>query len=346
MQYSRLGHSDLSVSRIALGTMTWGEQNTTAQAFEQLDLAIAAGINFIDAAEMYPVPPRAATYGDTERILGRWLQARGSRDRVIIATKVMSRSTDLDYVRGGNNRLDRNHISRAVDDSLRRLQTDYIDLYQLHWPERSTNCFGKLGYVHIDEPDVTPIAETLRVLGALVDSGKVRHIGVSNETPWGVMQFLRAAELHGLPRIVAIQNPYSLLNRSFEIGLAEVAHREQLGLLAYSPLGFGVLSGKYLDGARPAAARLTLFERFQRYTKPLCEQAARGYVELAQRHGLDPAQMALSYVHSRPFVTSTLVGATTLDQLRSNIDSLTVTLSPAVLEGIELLHRQIPNPAP
>ncbi len=345
MKYSPLGRTDLNVSRICLGTMTWGEQNTQDEAFEQLDYALAAGVNFIDTAEMYPVPPMANTYGTTETIIGHWLQARGNRDRVILATKVMSRSGDLQYVRGGNNQLNRTHIEQAVDDSLQRLQTDYIDLYQLHWPERNANFFGKLGYVHQDD-DSTPIAETLQVLGDLVKKGKIRHIGLSNETPWGVMTFLREAEKQGLPRVVSIQNPYSLLNRSFEVGLAEIAHREDVGLLAYSPLGFGTLSGKYLDDAKPAGARLTLFERFQRYTKPLAAQATQAYVELAREHALDPAQMALAYVNSRPFLTSNIIGATTMAQLESNIASIDLELDEAVLDGIDAIHNRLPNPAP
>jgi aryl-alcohol dehydrogenase-like predicted oxidoreductase len=330
--------------------MTWGEQNSEREAHAQLDLALAAGINFIDTAEMYPVPPKAETYGRTEQYIGSWLKARGHRDRVIIATKVMGRSDDLTYVRGGNTRLTRANIGAALDASLKRLQTDYIDLYQLHWPDRRTNTFGKLGYKHDSDDEPVPIEESLAALADLVKAGKVRHIGVSNETPWGVAQFLRLAETRGRrsdwPRIVSIQNPYNLLNRSFEIGLAEFAHREDVGLLAYSPLGFGVLTGKYLDGARPDAARLTLFTRFRRYTGEPGQQATRAYVELARRHGLMPAQMALAYVNTRPFLTSTIIGATTLEQLRDNIASIDLTLSDEVLAGIEAIHAANSNPCP
>lgn len=346
MKYARLGQTDIQVSQICLGTMTWGEQNSEAEAHAQLDAALAAGINFIDTAEMYPVPPYAKTYGLTERYIGSWLKQRNNRDRVILATKVMSRSQDLHYVRGGHNRLNREHIEAALTASLERLQTDYVDLYQLHWPDRNTNYFGRLGYQHDKQDRPTPIENTLRVLADLVAAGKIRHIGLSNETPWGVMTFLHMAEKFGLPRVVSIQNPYSLLNRTFEVGLAEVAHRESVGLLAYSPLGFGTLSGKYLDNARPAGARLTLFERFSRYTNEQALQATRAYVELARAHGLDPAQMALAYVNSRSFLTSTIIGATNLQQLDSDIASIDLTLSDAVLNDIEAIHRRIPNPSP
>ncbi len=345
MQYRRLGRTDLDVSLICLGTMTWGEQNTEAEAHQQIDAAVAAGVNFIDTAEMYPVPPKAETYGATEKYIGAWLKKRNQREKIILATKVIGRS-DFSYVRDGTQRLDRKNIEAALNVSLQRLQTDYIDLYQLHWPDRNTNYFGKLGYEY--DPDDSPVSigETLTVLGDLVAAGKVRHIGLSNESPWGVMTFLRAAERLGLPRVMSIQNPYCLLNRTFEIGLAEVAHHEDTGLLAYSPLGFGVLSGKYLNGARPAGARLTLSTRFTRYNNSAAIAATQQYVELAQRHGLDPAQMALAYVNSRTFLTSTIIGATNLEQLRNNIASVDVTLSPDTVSAIEAIHQRHPSPAP
>jgi len=346
MKYNQLGRTELKVSRICLGTMTWGEQNTEAEAHQQLDVALGAGINFIDSAEMYPVPPRAETYGRTEQYIGSWLKARNNRDQVIIASKVMSRSTDLNYVRDGDNRLDKKNILAAVEGSLSRLQTDYIDLYQLHWPDRRCNFFGQLGYVHDNDDEAIEIAETLEVLSALVSSGKVRHIGLSNETPWGTMEFLRLSQQLNLPRAASIQNPYSLLNRSFEVGLAEIAHRENIGLLAYSPLGFGTLSGKYLNNRNPKAARLTLFDRFQRYTNIPTQHAIAEYVTLAQQHKLDPAQMALAYVNSRSFLTSTIIGATTLEQLHSNINSIDLVLNNDVIEGIEAIHRRHPNPSP
>ena len=346
MQYRPLGHTDLNVSLICLGTMTWGEQNTEAEAHAQLDYAIAAGVNFIDTAELYPVAPKAETQGRSEEYLGTWLAKHGNRDKLIIATKACPSAGWVSYLRNGKARLDRPSIGTALNASLARLQTDYIDLYQPHWPERDTNFFGKLGYYHAPEKDGVAIGETLEALGDLVKSGKIRHIGVSNETPWGVAEYLRVAERKGLPRIASIQNPYNLLNRTFEIGLAEFAHREGVGLLAYSPLGFGVLTGKYLDGARPAGARLTLFDRFTRYTGDAGRRCTAAYVNLARAHGLDPAQMALAFVNSRPFLTSTIIGATTLDQLKTNIASADIVLTKAVLQEIEEIHQRQPNPCP
>ena len=346
MKYRKLGKTDIEVSEICLGTMTWGEQNTEAEAHQQLDAALATGVNFIDTAELYPVPPIGETYTLTEQYIGNWLKQRGNRDRVILATKVASRGDWLAHIRNGQACLDRKNIEAAIHGSLQRLQTDYIDLYQLHWPDRHTNFFGQLGFEFQPHEVTVPIEETLRVLADLVEAGKVRTIGLSNETPWGVMTFLRLAEQQGLPRVVSIQNPYSLLNRSFEVGLSEVAHREQCGLLAYSPLGFGMLSGKYLDGARPAGARLTLFERFSRYSNPQALAATAAYVNLARTHGLDPAQMALAYVNSRSFLTSTIIGATSMEQLASNLASTEIVLSDEVLAGIEAIHQQHPSPAP
>lgn len=343
MQTRPLGRTGLEVSRLCLGTMTFGEQNSEAEAHEQLDRAVAFGINFIDTAEMYPVPPMAATQGATERHVGSWLKRRGARDDVIIATKAVGPGHA--HIRGGA-RLTRDHILKAIDESLSRLQTDYVDLYQLHWPDRNTNYFGKLGYVHQDDEDATSLEESLGALKELVDAGKVRAIGLSNETPWGVMRALHLAETMGLPRVASVQNPYNLLNRSFEVGLAEVAHREDVGLLAYSPLAFGVLSGKYLDGAWPEKGRLTLYERFKRYTSPQAEAATEAYVGLAREHGLDPAQMALAFVNTRSFLTSNIIGATTMEQLESNLASESVKLEEAVLDGIEAIHRRYTNPCP
>ncbi|WP_293781138.1 NADP(H)-dependent aldo-keto reductase [uncultured Oxalicibacterium sp.] len=349
MNQHRLGRTDLHVSAIALGTMTWGEQNSEADAHAQLDLALDAGVNLVDAAEMYPVPPKAETQGLTERYLGSWLKKSGKRDRIVLATKATGPSRmahNPQHIRNGYNRLDRRGLTEALDGSLQRLQTDHIDLYQLHWPDRSVNIFGTREYVHHAEEETTPIEETLSILAEFVQAGKIRYVGVSNETPWGVAQFLRAAEQLKLPRIVSIQNPYNLLNRSFELGLSEFSHREQVGLLAYSPLAFGTLSGKYLNDVHPADGRLTLFSRFVRYTGPHAQTAIAAYVALAREHGLDPAQMALAYVNSRPFVTSNIIGATTLDQLRSNLASIQLTLSDEVLAGIEAIHARHPNPAP
>ncbi|MEZ5444951.1 MAG: NADP(H)-dependent aldo-keto reductase [Gammaproteobacteria bacterium] len=346
MKFARLGGTDLQVSRIALGTMNWGEQNTEAEAHAQLDYACAQGVNLIDTAELYPVPARAETYGRTEEIIGRWLRARRNRERVVLATKVCGRADWVPWIRGSRLRLDRANIQKAVDCSLKRLKTDYIDLYQLHWPDRDTNYFGKLGYTPGDDGEAVPIEETLCVLRDFVRIGKIRHVGVCNETPWGVMKALAAGERLGLPRIASIQNPYSLLNRTFEIGLAEIAHREQVGLLAYSPLGFGVLSGKYAGGARPAGARLTLFDRFKRYLTPEGEAATLAYVELARRHGMEPAQLALAWVYSRPFLTSTIIGASRIEQLADNIASIDRALSADVLAEIEGIHQRHPSPCP
>ncbi|HHS96448.1 MAG TPA: NADP(H)-dependent aldo-keto reductase [Chloroflexi bacterium] len=346
MEYRTLGDTGLRVSQICLGTMTFGEQNSEAEAHDQLDLAVERGVNFIDTAELYPVPPRGETQGLTEQYIGSWLKRRGRRDEVVIATKVCGPTDWVPHIRDGQARLDRRNIATALEGSLRRLGTDYVDLYQVHWPERKTNYFGRLGYEHQEEESVTPIEETLEVLGDLVREGKVRAIGISNETAWGTMRYLAAAERAGLPRIVSIQNPYSLLNRTFEIGLAEIAIRERVGLLAYSPLGFGVLSGKYLEGQRPAGARLTRWERFDRYSNPQGVAATRQYVELARRHALDPAQMALAFVNSRPFLTSNIVGATTLEQLESNLASTELELKEDLLEEIEAIHTRHPNPCP
>ncbi|EGV19299.1 NADP(H)-dependent aldo-keto reductase [Thiocapsa marina] len=346
MELRPLGRSDIRVSALCLGTMTFGEQNSEADAHAQLDRALAAGINVIDTAEMYPVPPRAETIGRTEAYIGSWLASRVCRDRVVLASKVAGPGAWLPHLRGGKSRLDRANIVTALDGSLKRLQTDWIDLYQLHWPDRETNFFGKLGYSPAEDAHSVPLLETLEVLADQVRAGKIRHIGVSNETPWGLMRFLALAQEHGLPRMVSIQNPYSLLNRTFEVGLAEVAYREDCGLLAYSPLGFGVLSGKYLNDARPAGARVTLFERFNRYSNPQAERATAEYVALARRHGLDPVQMALAWVTSRPFVTSNIIGATTLDQLEANLASVDLRLSDDLIAEIEAIHTRQPNPAP
>jgi len=344
MRYNELGRTGLKVSEICLGTMTFGQQNSQAEGFSQLDRAVAAGINFIDTAEMYPVPSRAETAGQTEIIIGNWLKKTGQRERIILTTKVIGRSDGLNHIRK-NACLDRKNIEAALHASLQRLGTDYLDLYQVHWPDRKSNFFGSLGYsAEIDEGAVA-IAETLGVLADLVRSGKIRHIGVSNETPWGVMEYLRLAEAQGLPRIASIQNPYSLLNRSFEVGLAEIAHRENVGLLAYSPLGFGTLTGKYIDQC-PAESRLTLFPAFARYTNPAGREATRAYVDLAREHGLSPAQMALAFINSRAFITSNIIGATTLEQLDENLGSVDTKLNNELMQAIENIHQKYSNPCP
>ncbi|HAS6235401.1 TPA: NADP(H)-dependent aldo-keto reductase [Vibrio vulnificus] len=344
MQYTKLPHSTLEISKLCLGTMTFGEQNSQQDAFEQLDYAVAQGINFIDTAEMYPVPPKAQSQGLTEQFIGNWLSKSGKREKVLIATKIAG-PRNVPYIRD-NMSLNRRHIHTAIDDSLTRLQTDYVDLYQLHWPQRQTNCFGQLNYPYPDAQEEVTLIETLEALNELVKAGKVRYIGVSNETPWGVMTLLRLAEKHDLPRIVSIQNPYNLLNRSFEVGLSEISHYEGVRLLAYSPMAFGTLSGKYLDGARPKGARCTLFERFQRYFTPQGLEATKAYVSLARDYGLDPAQMALAFVNQRPFVASNIIGATTLDQLKANIESLNVKLEDEVLNKIQQIGTIYSNPCP
>lgn len=348
MQLRTLGASDIKISLMGLGTMTFGEQNTENDAHMQLDYATANGINFIDTAELYPVPARAETQGLTESYIGSWLKKTGKRSEIILASKVAGpgRKEWIGHIRNVP-KLNAIHINQAIESSLKRLNTEYLDLYQVHWPSRSTNYFGQLGYKYAKDNHPETIEETLRALTDLVKAGKVRTIGVSNETPWGVMTYLTLARELGLERIVSIQNPYSLLNRSYEIGLAEIAHRDQVGLLAYSPLGFGVLSGKYLNGKRPEGARISKWESyFPRYMTPKAQQATQLYVELAQQHGLDPAQMALAYVNSRPFLTTNIMGATTLEQLKANIASSELNLNPEILEGIEQIHMEHPNPCP
>lgn len=347
MRFNRLGRSDIDVSAICLGTMTWGQQNSEEEAHAQLDYAISQGVSFIDAAEMYPVPARPETQGRTEQYIGSWMQARRNRREVFLATKVCGsyRIGIGGHLRGGS-RLSKEQIFAAVDASLQRLRTDYIDLYQVHWPDRPTNCFGRLGFDQPVDGDSVPIDETLAALDALVVAGKVRFVGVSNETPWGVMEYLRVASDKRLARIHSIQNPYNLLNRSFEVGLAEISLRESVPLLAYSPLAFGALSGKYLDDNRPEGARLTLFPQFARYTGDTGVRATRAYVDIALRHGLDPAQMAIAYAVSRPFAASVIIGATTMEQLRPNIGAVELTLDDRVLAEIEAVHAACSNPCP
>jgi aryl-alcohol dehydrogenase-like predicted oxidoreductase len=344
-----LGRTGLTVSSICLGTMTWGQQNTEAEAHAQLDYARDRGIDFIDVAEMYPIPPRADTQGATERIIGAWLTARGGRDRIVLASKVTGRDGGPWYrADGRETRLDRANITEAIEGSLRRLRTDYLDLYQLHWPDRPVPKFGAGGTTWRPPAptDEIPIEETLAVLAEFVAAGKIRHIGLSNETAWGTMRFLAASDSGHLPRIASIQNAYNLLNRTFEMGLAEIALREQAGLLAYSPLAQGYLTGKYQRGARPPAARTTLFDRGQRYEKPGTEPAIDAYLALAAEYGLNPAQLALAFVTTRPFTTATIIGATSLAQLQTNIDSTTIAIPPDLEARIDAIHQLHNNPAP
>jgi aryl-alcohol dehydrogenase-like predicted oxidoreductase len=344
MDYRQLGSSDLIVSTLCLGTMTFGEQNSEQDAHAQLDLAISHGVNFIDTAEMYPVAPRAETQGKTEQYIGSWLKNQ-QRDKLIIASKIAGPARGFSWIRNGP-RINREHINEAVDASLKRLQTDYIDLYQIHWPDRYVPMFGATSYEVSQVHETTAIAEQLQALDDLVKLGKIRHIGLSNETPWGVTEFMRCADQSGLSKIVSIQNAYHLMNRSFENGLAEVCHHASIGLLAYSPLAFGHLTGKYLENPH-AHGRLNLFPGFgQRYNKPNVPAASVEYVSIARTSGLIPAQMALAYARTRWFCSSVILGATTLSQLKENLYSHALTLSPEVIAQIEDIHKRYPNPAP
>ena len=346
MEYRKLGNTDIDVSIICLGTMTWGEQNNKKEAFSQMDCALDYGVNFFDTAELYSVPPRKETWGSTEKIIGDWLEERGCREKVILATKVTGRS-GMKWFRNKETRLNKEQINLAVDGSLKRLKTDYIDLYQLHWPDRKSNFFGQLSYKHQNDDDFVEIEEQLGVLSELVESGKVRYIGLSNETPWGLMKFLSIAERLDFPRVVSIQNPYSLLNRSYEVGLAEISIREKCGLLAYSPLAFGMLTGKYDNGSKPDGARLTLFgNMFTRYTKPKGLKYSEKFNDLAKRFNISPTQMALAFVNSRDFLTSNIIGATNLQQLKENIESYKVKLSEDILDEIEKISEENPFPCP
>ncbi|NRA45622.1 MAG: NADP(H)-dependent aldo-keto reductase [Oligoflexales bacterium] len=346
MEMRKLGDSGIEVSSICLGTMTFGEQNSLEDAFEQLDYAIEHGVNFVDTAEMYPVPPKKETYSLTEEYIGKWLHSRGNRDRIVLASKVVGPAATFTYVRDGKPRLNRKNIETALDASLKRLQTDYLDLYQLHWPDRSTNFFGRRSYEHDSSEDMTPIEETLEVLNDCVAKGKVRTVGLSNETPWGAMKFLQIAKEKSWPKVVSIQNPYNLLNRIYEIGLAEVSCRENCGLLTYSPLAFGVLSGKYLGGKKPEGARVTIWERFSRYSNENGFKATERYVELANFCKMDPSQMAIAFCLKQPFMTSVIIGATTMEQLKVDIASAEVNMSEDLMQSINSIHQEIPNPCP
>ena len=345
MKLNRLGSSPLTVSELCLGSMTWGEQNTMAEAHAQLDYAFEHGINFIDTAEMYPVPTVAKTYGRTEEFIGPWL-VKQQRDKIVLATKIAGPKRKLDWIRGGPPAIDAANIGEALHGSLKRLKTDYVDLYQLHWPERNVPMFGQTEFDPAQEKEDVPIRAQLEAMKRLIDAGKIRCVGLSNETPWGVMEFVRMAKEHGLPHVASIQNAYNLINRTFEMGLAEVAHRTEVPLIAYSPLAFGLLSGKYLAGP-PATARLTLFPQFgQRYGKPNVTEAVAAYAELARRKSMSQATLALAFARSRWFVRSTIIGATSMAQLQENIASAGVTLDADTLTEIQRIHLRYPNPAP
>jgi len=347
MEYRELGRTGVTVSALTLGTMTFGEQNTEAEGHAQMDYAVDRGINIFDAAEIYPIPPKPETQGRTEAIIGTWLEARKNRDKVLVATKVAGRSSKINWLRddGALSQQSKGQILEAVDKSLTRLRTDYIDLYQLHWPDRPMRVFDGLEYVRMPG-DGHPIHDILETLGTLVRDGKVRFIGLSNETPWGAMTFLKLAEQHGLPRPVSIQNAFNLVNRTYQTGLSEITYEEGVSLLAYSPLGQGYLTGKYEDGALPPGSRKTLFDRLGRYEKGNGPRAVSAYVALAKKHGFDPAQMAITYAVSRPFVTSVIIGATTMEQLKTDIDAADLKLPDAALEDIDQIHLDYPNPCP
>ncbi len=341
-----LGRTGLNVPLICLGTMTFGEQNSEADGHAQMDYALDKGIDFFDTAELYSIPPRAETSGSTETIIGTWMKARGNRDKITLASKVVGRSP-MTWFRadGSGSRVNKSNIDEAVESSLKRLQTDYIDLYQIHWPDRRINLFGGWSYKDYKQ-DYTAFEDILAALDVWVQKGAIRHIGVSNESPWGVMRFVEEAERNGLPRVATIQNAYNLINRVFELGLAEVSMREDVGLLAYSPLGQGYLTGKYLNGARPAGARSTLFERGQRYEGPSADAAIKAYVDLASDHGLTPSQLALKFCATREFMTSVIIGATTMEQLTHDIDAFDVPWSEELEKAVETIHSTTPNPCP
>lgn len=349
MQFNPLADTGILLPEICLGTMTFGEQNTQDEAFAQLDYALERGLYFWDTAKMYPVPPKPETQGATEVMIGNWLKARGGRDKLFLASKIAGPAQGGSHIRDGQTRYNATDIRTALDGNLKRLQTDYIDLYQLHWPQRPINFFGKLGYGNAEahaQQHVTDLEETLTALQQEIQNGRIRYIGLSNETPWGTMKFLHLAEKLGLSKFVSVQNPYNLLNRTYEIGMSEIAKYEGVGLLAYSPLAFGYLTGKFRHGARPTNARVTLYSRFSRYSNPKSEWATEQYAQLAEQHGLSLTQLALAFIKQQFFVTSTIIGATSLEQLKENINAFEVNLSDDILQGIEAIHRQQPNPAP
>lgn len=344
MKYTTLPNTDIKVSKICLGTMTWGNQNTQEEGFAQMDMALDKGVNFFDVAELYPVPAEAKTYAETERIIGNWFTKTGNRDKVVLATKIAGPGDYTAHIRTTG--FSKQALNEAVNNSLKRLQTDYIDLYQLHWPERNTNTFGVRDYVHnTNDGWEDNFNEILHNLDEIIKSGKIRQVGLSNEKAWGTMRYLEESKYNNLPRMITIQNAYSLLCRPFEGDLAEVAHRENIGLLAYSPMAFGVLSGKYIKGTAADNARLKVFSRFSRYSSDQATEATKRYLKIAEDNDMSLAQMSLAFVNQRPFVTSNIIGATSLKQLEENIDSINITLSDDILKAINEVHATIPNPA-
>jgi len=345
MNYKKLGNTDLKVSTICLGTMTWGEQNTQKEGFEQMDYALDQGVNFWDTAEIYSIPPKQETFGDTEVIIGNWFEKNKKRDKVILASKVCGPMRE--YVRGGGNQFGEKNITEALEGSLKRLKTDYIDLYQLHWPERKTNFFGKLGYEHDDDNEWTRFEDILGSLKKFVDQGKIKHIGLSNEVPWGLSKFLELSKEKNLPRALSVQNPYNLLNRTYEIGLAEISVREQAGLLAYSPLACGYLSGKYRENKLPKGSRIERDGDFwTRYQKPNMRMAVNAYYEISKKYDLDMSQMSLKFIEIQPFVTSVIIGATNIEQLKTNIESVNIKITEKIINEINQVQAIYPNPCP
>ena len=344
MNYRKLGNTDLKVSTICLGTMTWGEQNTQEEGFEQMDYALDQGVNFWDTAELYAVPPKAETFGHTETIIGNWFEKNKKRDKVILATKVAGPSRK--YLRNGENSFVGKNLDKAINDSLKRLKTDYIDLYQLHWPERNVNNFGKLGYTH-KENSWNEFEDVLENLKKYIESGKIRYVGLSNETPWGVMKYLKLSKDKDLPRMMSIQNPYSLLNRSYEVGLAEISIREKIGCLAYSPLASGYLSGKYRNGNFPKGSRMERdFDFWTRYRKPNVDKVVEEYFKISKKYDLDISQMSIKFCEVQDFMTSVIIGATTMEQLKTDIESVKVKLDENVIKEINEIQKIYPNPCP
>ncbi len=346
MNYKKLGNTDLDVSTICLGTMTWGEQNSEREGFEQMDFALSQGVNFWDTAEIYSIPMREETYGETERIIGNWFQKTKKRNDIVLATKVCG-NTSNKYIRGGGNSFGKKKIAEALDESLSRLKTDYIDLYQLHWPERSTNFFGDYGYEHNEnDKNWTPFEEILESLKKFIKQGKIRYVGLSNETAWGLSKFLELSKMKGLPRMMSVQNPYNLLNRTYEVGLAEISVREHSGLLAYSPLAFGYLTGKYRNNKLPAKSRMQLFKNFNRYKNENGQKAIDEYYKISKKYNLDFTQMSLKFCEIQHFTTSVIIGATTMEQLKTNIESVNVNLNSDIINDINKIQKKYPNPCP
>jgi len=345
MNYKKLGTTDLDVSTICLGTMTWGEQNSEEEGFQQMDYALDQGVNFWDTAELYSVPPKEKTFGHTEKIIGNWFNKSKKRENIILASKVSGPMRS--YVRGGGNQYGKKNITEALEGSLKRLQTNYIDLYQLHWPERNTNIFGRLGYKHDDSNEWNDFEDVLENLKKFIDQGKIRYVGLSNETPWGAIKFLEISKKHNLPRMMSVQNPYNLLNRTYEVGLAEISIREKIGLLAYSPLASGYLSGKYRNNKMPKNSRIALDPVFwSRYDKPNTSNAVDAYYNIAKKYNIDFAQMSLKFCEIQPFMTSVIIGATTMEQLKSNIESVNVKISNEIIKEINEIQKIYPNPCP